>query len=153
MATDLDPAQLLARRPSEYLKDGFRDARGAPRPELAGLDAFAVATQFAAAEASPDEVAATYEALRQVLEAAPPGDPAARFAAAVQDALDLVERLLGVTNNIAVAGWLRACRPFVKTDADVAAFLEHFQAVLRQYSALISVSQPPETPPPTPPGP
>lgn len=153
MATDLSQAQLLARRPGEYLKGGLLDAAGKLRPELVGLDAFAVATQFVTAGASPDEVAATYEALRQVLAQQPAGDAARRFATSVQGALDLVRRLLGITNNIAVAGWLRACRPFVQTDADIAAFLEHFQAVVRQHGALVAVSQSPEEEPPAPAGP
>jgi hypothetical protein len=149
MANDLNHDQLLAREPAQYFKDGLVDTSGKLRPELAGLDAFAVATQLLEGDASPDEVAATYEALRQLLAEAT-GDPGRAFAAAVQDALTLVSRLLGVRNNIVLAGWLRECRPYIKTAADMAAFLQFFEAVIRQYTSLVAVQSPPEEQAPAP---
>lgn len=144
MADDLDRDQLLARGPTDYLKDGFFDAAGQLKPELTGLDAFAVATQLEQGEASPEEVAATLAALRQTLPLQT-GDPAKRFRRAVQEALGLVERTLQIdNNNIVLEGWLRECRDYVKTDADIEAFLRHFLAVLLQYQGLIGVKLPTE---------
>jgi hypothetical protein len=141
MADDIDPEQLLSRGPSDYLKGGFFDAAGQYRPELSGLDAFAIASQLERGEASPEEVAASLEALRQTLPLQE-GDPARRFRGAVQEGLSLVAQTLQISNNIVLNGWLRECRDYVKTDADIAAFLRHFLAVLLQYQGLVAAKPP-----------
>src|SRR4051794_8773227 len=138
MSDDLNADQLLARRPSDYLKNGFFDGAGSLKPELTGLDAFAIASQFERAEASPEEVAATLEALRQILPLQT-GDPSMRFRGAVQESLNLVRRLLRIDNNIILSAWLRECSAWVTTEADIEGFTQHFLAVVRQYSALAAV--------------
>lgn len=144
MSTEITREQLLARQPQDYLQNGLRTASGTLRPELVGLEAFAVATQLDQAMASPQEVALTYEMLKQVL-AQSDGDarPAAeRFAAAVSEAIEHVERLISQHSNFVISGWLEDCAPFIKTSADIPSFLELFQAVLRQYTALQAVKAP-----------
>lgn len=141
MPDDLNSAAMLSLRPSAYLKKGFFASPGKLQPELTGTAAFAVAQQLERAEASPDELVATYEALKQILAAAPTPSPE-KFAAAIDQALSLVEGMLKITNNLMIEGWLRECVPFVKSGADIAGFLEHFQAVTRQYAALIAVKNP-----------
>ena len=144
MTTDITREQLLARQPQDYLRDGLSTAAGTLRPELAGIPAFAVATQLDEAMASPQEVALTFEMLKQVLgvsqgDGRPAGD---RFLAASRDALDHVARLLSKVNNIVLDGWLEDCAPFIKTEADIQAFIALFQTVLQQYTALQAVKPP-----------
>ena len=141
MPDKIDLTKLDAVTPSVYLKQGFFAAPGKLRPELTGLAAFGTAQRLERAAASPDELAATFEALKQVLPARTEA-PAKKFAAAVEEALALVGRMLNIPNNIMIAGWLRECAPFVKTPADLAACLEHFQAVTLQYTTLLAVKQP-----------
>ena len=143
MANDLNPHQLLARRPTEYLRAGFFDPPGSLRASLLGIDAFAVATQLMQGAASPDEVTITYEALRQLVEQQPAGATSQRLGVALPEALQLVRRMLGIENNDTLAVWLFDCQPFVRTDDDLRAFFDHFQAVLRQYTSLLGVSTPP----------
>lgn len=141
MGTDITRAQLLARRPQDDLREGLSTATGTLRPELAGMPAFAVATQLDESMASPQEVALTFEMLKQVLGVSEgDGNPAGeRFAAASREALDHVARLLSKDNHLVIDGWLEDCAPFVKTEADIQAFITLFQAVLRQYTALHAV--------------
>jgi hypothetical protein len=154
MASPMSRQQLLAVRPSDYLKNGFVDGAGAPQPALLGMTPFAVATQLVQGEASPQETAITLQAIREVLPdhaASPPGE---RLEGAVNEALPLVAGMLGISNNIVLAGWIAQCLPFVKTDQDISAFLEHFQTVLLQHNALVMVNNigpdGPEAPPPAP---
>lgn len=139
--------QLLGRRATDYLRDGLCDAQGALRAELAGLDAFAVAVQLEEAAASPDELTATFEALRKVLRQCEgaPGPAPDRYKAAVREALEVTSRVLGIPNNIKIRGWLNnECGPFIRTEADIRAFAEFFRAVARQYLALRAVKSMPE---------
>ncbi|MDB5038956.1 MAG: hypothetical protein JWQ35_2484 [Bacteriovoracaceae bacterium] len=142
----LDPNQLHKLKPADYLAKGFFISPKKIQPELTGTYAFAAATQFERAEASPDELAATFEALKQILPTRGDSDAAKKFGGAIQEALALVERMLKISNNIAIEGWLRQCANFVKTPEDIDAFLQHFQAVLLQYTALIGVKHTGETP-------
>src|SRR5437016_4407128 len=120
MADVLTRADLLALKPGAYLQGGFVDGTGALRPELRGLTPFAVATQLEQGEVSPQEVAFTLEALRQVLPSHT-GTAGERLKGAVRQALDLVAGMLGIFNNAALETWLSQCVPFVKTDQDLAA--------------------------------
>lgn len=144
MTTDLSREQLLARRAADYLGHGLCDEAGRLRPELTGLDTFAVSTQFDEAAVSPQELAFTLDMLRQVLGMSQGnGQPAqARFAAGRDESLDHVSRLLAQHNHIAILGWLEDCTPFVNTEADIQAFLAFFQSVLQQYSALQAIKLP-----------
>ncbi|MDB6122858.1 MAG: hypothetical protein JWQ71_1851 [Pedosphaera sp.] len=148
MPNNPDPTQLHNLKPADYLAKGFFVAPKKIQPELTGTYAFAAASQLERAEASPDELAATLEALKQILPTQSGDDAARKFGAAVQEALALVERMLNISNNIAIEGWLRECAKYVKTPEDIDAFLQHFQAVLLQYTALIGVKHTGNTPPP-----
>lgn len=141
MTTDITREELLARQPQDYLRDGLSTPAGSLRPDLAGMPAFAVATQLDEAVASPQEVALTFEMLKQVLGVSEgDGTPAGeRFVAAAREALDRVARLLSKVNNIVLDGWLEDCAPFIQNEADIQAFLSLFQAVLQQYTALQAV--------------
>lgn len=101
----------------------------------------AVATQLDEALASPQEVALTFEMLKQVLGVSEGGSGPAgeHFLAASREALDHVARLLSKVNNIVLDGWLEDCAPFVRTETDIQAFIALFQAVLQQYTALQAV--------------
>lgn len=145
-AMDSDPEEydrtaLLALTPAVYLRRGYRDERGEPWPDLLGVYATAVATQFEAAEASPDEVSAMFEAFRQSLPLYS-GTPAERFAGAVGEALELVSRMMqGQANNAGIARWLAACGQAVLTESDLQAFVEHFRTVMRQYILIQALKQ------------
>jgi len=130
-----DRSELVALTPSRYLGDGFRDQAGELRPELQGLYATAAATQLEEAQAAPEEVAVTLEALRQALPLHR-GKPRKRFAAACGEALETVSMMYARANNRGIVTWLDQCRAAVKTEADIAAFVEHFTAVARQYGVI-----------------
>jgi hypothetical protein len=134
-----DPPDPAGRTPEIYLADGFTGPDGHVRPELVGYDSFAAASQFFAAEVPAQELAATHEALRQ--EIAPLASPkVAHLEDAVDEALDIVERMLGIENSEAIETWLITCAAYIRNDADLDAFLAHFQAVVRQYSALTAIT-------------
>ncbi len=146
---EYDRDDLLALTPAVYLQHGYRDERGVPLPDLTGLYATAAATQLEAAEASPDEVEATFEAFRQALPLYE-GAASERFAGAVGEGFEIVRMMMhGQDNNPGIARWLAACGAALQTEEDLQAFVEHFQAVARQY-VLIQVLkrlEPPEMPP------
>jgi len=142
---DINLEQLLSQTPSTYFQNGFLDEAGKPRPELTGMNAFAVATQLEYAQTSLDELGLTLESLKQILPMGT-GDPSQRFAGAVNEALALVRQVAKIDNNIMLGGWLRSCASFVKADADIAAFLQHAKAVMLQYAALLAVKRPPAAP-------
>jgi len=144
---EYDRSALLALTPAVYLRRGYRDERGEPWPDLLGVYATAAATQFEAAEASPDEVSATFEAFRQSLPLYS-GTPAERFAGAIGEALELVSMMMqGQANNAGITRWLAACGPAVLTEDDLQAFLEHFRNAMRQYVLIQALKrrQPPLT--------
>lgn len=140
MSNDIPSTELLSATPGEYLKDGWMDAKGQTRADLLGLKAFAIASQLQQAYVSSQELALTQEALKQVL-ALDEGDIETRFPDAVSEALDLVGGITNTAPNPRLANWLKACIPFVKTEADLQAFLQHLQAVMRQHVTLIGVSR------------
>ena len=67
MPNDMNRDDLLRLTPRIYLREGYRDGAGKLLPRLRGLYATAAAAQFEHAEVSPQELAGTLEALRQVL--------------------------------------------------------------------------------------
>ena len=133
--------KLLALTPARYLSGGFVDRTGKPRPELQTGYATAAATQLLAAELSPQELAFTYEALRQSL-AVQDGAAPKRIRAAVEEALETVRGMIRQPNNKGLTKWINECAALVKGPPDIDAFLVHFLAVLRQYSVLVA-SRPP----------
>ena len=138
-------AALRARTPSVYLQAGFCDAAGQVRLALLDAEAIAAATQLTVAELSPQEMAFTWEAIRALLPLQR-GTPEARMQDGLGEALATVRRMIRQPNNEGLVDWCRACAGFVRTEADIAAFLTHMRAVLRLYSLLVSL------PPPTVPG-
>jgi len=132
-----DPASLT---PDRYLANGFVDATGKIRPEHLGFHAFAAALQFQHANVPVQELAATYEALAQLMPLTE-GSPTRRLREAVEEALDLVARMLNIANSEAIEDWIIACAEHIHTQADLDAFLAHFQAVMRHYGALAAVTE------------
>ncbi len=144
MLHDYSRSDLLALTPEHYLADGYRNAAGTIRPELTGEYATAAATQLLDAEASPQEVSLTAEAIRQILplHMASSRD---RLVASLEEALALVARTLQKGNNEGLVNWLIGCAAAVGRQADLDAFLVHLQAVERQY-AIVAALQPLERP-------
>jgi len=135
-----DRSELLALTPLVYLRNGLRDEAGQLRPELQGVCATAAATQLEEAEASPQEVAATLEALRQVLPLHR-GKPRKRLSAACAEALETVSMMYAKANNRGIVTWLDQCSTAVKTEDDINAFVDHFTAVVRQYGVISALKQ------------
>jgi hypothetical protein len=135
---ELDNSALLRLTPSEYLKDGYRDKTGRPWPELQNTFATAVATQLGTTETSPQELAGTLEALRQVLpwHSGPSNE---RFREACMEALEIVSSLYQQTNNRGIVNWLDRCTFAVREPEDIDAFIDHFVAVVRQYTVLVGI--------------
>ena len=141
--------ELLALTPDRYLRDGYLDADGAVRAAFLDDYASAAAAQLIAAEASPQELSLTLEGIRQVLPLQH-GDPAARLGMALDESLQVVAGAIRQANNAGLVRWIRSCAAGVRTEADVAAFLDHVQASLRQHALLVAImaSQPLSASPP-----
>jgi hypothetical protein len=134
-------AALRARTPDVYLRAGFCGPEGKIRPELLDAEAIAVTTQLAATEASPQELAFTLEALRALLPIQQ-GAANVRIHDGLAESLGTVARMIRQPNNKGIIQWCRACAAFVRTEADIAAFLEHMRAVLRLYALIASLPPP-----------
>ncbi len=132
-----DRTALLALTPSKYLASGYRDATGKPRVELRSIFAIAAAMQLQDTVTSLHELAATWEAFKMVL-ALQSGLPRARAASAAGGALSTVASMYRIENNPGIGTWLNQCVAAVNTEEDLAALLDHFQAVLRQYTGLVT---------------
>lgn len=132
--------ELLELTPEDYLAPGFLGPNGAIRPELLASAAVAAATQLAEAETSPQEMAFTYESLRALL--AMQGGSVADLPALVGEAFAMVGRMIRQPNNEGLVSWCLACIEFVRDAADMTAFLEHMQAVLRLLALLAAVPPP-----------
>lgn len=135
---DFDRDTLLKLTPSEYLRDGFLGEDGKPRHELKGLWATAVCTQLEKRKASPQEVCATYEAFRQALPLHG-GTPKEHYYRTRLDAQETVAAMYEITNNQGILEWLEACEERIESEDDLAAFMDHFQAVMRQYAIIIKL--------------
>ena len=127
--------ELLELSASRYLSGGFVDRRGKPLAALQTTFATAAATQFLAAQLSPQELSFTYEALTQSLPLHAEAPPV-RLAGATQEALEVVRAMIRQPNNPRLEQWLGECAAAVRTGADLDAFLDHFMAVLRQYTVI-----------------
>jgi hypothetical protein len=137
---------MLALTAPRYLAEGYVGADGVARPELTGMFATAASTQFLAAELSPQELALTAEAVRQVLPLHA-GDPATRAVETVEEALHVVANAIRQPSNEVMATWFRDCAQKVRTRADLAAFLAHVQAVEVQYGLVAGLSRQHASPP------
>jgi len=134
-------AELLALTPAKYLANGLLGPDGKPRRELRGEYATAASTQFKEAELAPQELAFTYEALRQLvqMQGVATGDA---FRDAVEDALGAVQGMIKQANNEGLANWLQESAAAIGGPADIDAFLAHMLAVLKQYAVIASFSPP-----------
>ena len=136
---DYTREELLELSATRYLADGWADDRGKPLAALQATYATAAATQFLAAEVSPQEFAFTFEALKLALPMHA-GTPSARIEGALDEALEVVRAMIRQPNHARLMQWLRDCAAAVKTAADIDAFLEHVMAVLRQYSVIAAAA-------------
>ena len=134
-------AALRARTPDIYLRDGFCGAGGKIRAELLDAEAVAASTQLSAAELSPQEMAFTLEALRALLPMQQ-GTVEERMRDGLAEALATVGRMIRQPNNKGLIQWCRAYAACVRTEADIAAFLDHMRAVLRLYALIASLPSP-----------
>ena len=134
--------ELLALTPARYLAGGFTDPAGRPRPELRSTYATAAATQLLRAELAPQELAFTFEALRQLLPLHGEGPAPRRVAEALEEALSTVARMIRQPNNQGLVTWSRDCAASIKKVADIEVLLDHMHAVLRQYAVLASLPPP-----------
>jgi hypothetical protein len=137
---DYTRAELLALTPGKYLANGFVDKKGKPVPELQNTYATAASTQLLAGDLSPQELAFTYEALKQTLSLHE-GAPDKKAKAALDEALETVRGMIKQPNNPGLTKWINQCATFVKSPADIEAFLAHVLAVLRLYSVMVASRQ------------
>ncbi len=134
---------LLDLTPDIYLEGGFLLPDGAIRPELLSGVAVAAATQLSCDEASPQELAFTYEAIRALLPMQA-GEAGLRLRAAVGEALAAVARMIRQPNNEGVVSWCQTCAAHVHHEAEIPAFLEHMQVVMRYLALLAALPSPDE---------
>jgi hypothetical protein len=132
--------ELLALKPAEFLLLGYRDMWARPRPEFTSVYATAVAYQLEAAQAAPQELAATLEAFRQVLPWHKSSAPVPeRMAEAAEEALSVVERLYGKPNHPGIVDWVDRCVSAVQSAEEIPIFLSHLAATVRQYAVIASL--------------
>lgn len=129
--------ELLELTPDRYLAAGYLDGAGAPRPELHSDFATASCTQLMVAEAAPQEVALTVEALGQLLPLCK-GTPGARALDAADQALQTVAGAIRQNSNAGLSLWVRACAARVGSETDLAAFVAHLRAVERLYILMVA---------------
>ena len=127
-------------RPDIYLADGYLDADGALRADFFADYATAAATQLMAEDLSPQELALTFEGIRQLLPLQE-GAPADRLDGAIDETLLVVARATGQENNGGLVRWIDDCAEAVTTAEELDGFLAHVQAVMRLYGVLVA-SQP-----------
>ncbi len=104
-------------------------------------DVVADATALKATELSPQEMAFTYEAIKAHLKLES-GPAPERMQAALDEALATVARMIRQKNNEGLAAWCRNATSQVREEADIMAFLDHMQAVLRLYGLMVYLPQP-----------
>ncbi len=139
--------ELLALTPARYLADGLTDPGGAPWPGLRDDWATAAATQLLDAELSPQEFGFMMEALRQTMPLHADQPAQAQAMVALQDALEIVRRMIRQPNNRGLVTWARDCAAQVRRPEDIPALLDHYKAVQRLYGLLASLPRPPASAP------
>lgn len=130
---------LLALTPERYLEAGYTADGTTPRPELRADWAAASVSQLMAAECSAQELAFTVDAVKLLLPEHDEPEPDERLAATVDEALETVARGIQQPNNEGLLQWLSQCVAAVQTEADLSAFLEHAEAVRKQYAVLVAL--------------
>jgi hypothetical protein len=131
--------EWLALSPSVYLADGYLDDKGALREDFLADYVTAASMRLMAAEVSAHELAFVFEALRLLLPDYE-GPPKKRLIGALTEAFEIVARAIRRKINEEIAEWLNLCATAVTTEAELAAFLAHVQAVTRRYSLIATMS-------------
>jgi len=130
-------------RPAAFLSSqALTLADGQPNPTVNGNLCPAAMRAFEGADLAPQELETFVEALRRLLPAQETGTPADRFAAATDEALDLIARLLDKEPNRAIELWAMEFVPFISSEADAKAALAHFQNTLALYTVVIALKHP-----------
>lgn len=129
--------QWIELTPAIYLAEGYLGSDGALRPDFLGDYATAAANQLLLAEVSPQELALTYEGIRQLLPMYE-GTPGERLASAYEEALLVVARAIRQENNGGLVNWLNECAARVRTQAELDGFMAHVAAVMRLYGVLVA---------------
>ena len=94
---------------------------------------------FEKGEVAPQEFETFVEALRRFLPEQEGGTPAQRFAVAVDDALDLVARILNKEPNPEIEKWVMEFIPFIESDEGAQAVLSHLQNTLALYMIVVDM--------------
>lgn len=136
---------LLRLTPEVYLARGYLDANGSLHRLLKGEVATAVAMQLLQAELSPQEFGLTVEGLRQLLPLHEEPTVPERLHATLQEAVEVVARMIQQPNNGGLLQWISACATAVTNEAELGGFMEHLDAVNRHYAVLVA-SSPPDLP-------
>lgn len=137
---NITPDELVELRPLRFLRgQGPTNDEGKPRDDLTGLFASAACTTFERAELSPQELATTYEAVKQCLGISDEPKPGPRFRKGVDHALDVCAELLAKEPNDALVDWIYEWFPLVESDAGIEAFHKHMNAVVTQYALIQSL--------------
>ena len=128
----LRPVAFLGRNP--LLLPDLR-----PNPAVNGQLCPAALRTFEKGEVAPQEFETFVEALRRFLPAQETGTPSQRFAAATDDALDLVARILNKEPNHEIEKWVMEFIPFIQSDEDGHAVLSHLQSTLALYMIVVNI--------------
>src|SRR5437016_6296120 len=129
-------------RPAAFLSaQALTLANGQPNPAVNGKLCPAALQAFEREEVAPQELETFVEALRQLLPAQERGTPSERFAAATDEALDLLVRVLNKEPNHAIERWALEFAPFIGSDAAIKAVLAHFQNTLALYAVVIDLKR------------
>ena len=137
--TTISKDQYLAMDPAALLKNGFRDAGNALRPEMTGLWATAGATQLESI--SPRELSTVVEALTQVLPLHGKGDVPDRYTAACEEAAEVAYGVLGAPVSPELAQWLHRFAPALRSDRDLTDLMTHLAAVARQHGLFAGLKE------------
>ena len=100
---------MLRLTPEVYLARGYLDASGSLRRLLKGEVATAAAMQLMQAELSPQEFGLTVEGLRQLLPLHDEPTAPERLHATLQEAVEVVARIIQQPNNGGLVQWISAC--------------------------------------------
>src|SRR5437588_3076658 len=104
--TAITKDQYLAMTPQSFLKDGFRNAAGEPRPELNSIWATAGAVQME--DVTPREFGTTLLAVGQVLPLHEDELPPERYRNSVQEAAEVSYGVLGSPVSPKLIAWLES---------------------------------------------
>jgi hypothetical protein len=89
------------------------------------------------------EIAATYEALNQILPSHDAGSPYERFSGAVSEALEMVANMYSIDNDVAICIWLAKASGTVHTESDMREIMQYFLRIVR-FCATLSALAPPK---------